>query len=559
WLKWYAHANGVYVKHAHNGGEVRVGKYKLDGLVELPPPLRSIALEFNGCAFHGCPSCYLPETVCPNNKTAGQNYAETQARAKEIEKHYRLHAVWECELARELKKPANDEMKQFFEALPDFGPIRPRDAFFGGRTAPYCFHEDVSNDMEKFGIAYYDVTSLYPFINFTALYPVKHAKVIVGCYDVHWTKPEDLPFKGLIKVFVVPPRRLRLPVLPAKWDDRLLFSLCRTCSIQNRESCANSDEYACTHTDEQRGWVTTTTHLELEEALRNGYVVTHFDRAYHWEQWTDDLFKGYIKEFMAMKLQATGWPDDCTTQEQCDEFIRQNEERYGIKLDPAKMVKNNLLCRLAKAFLNMLWGRFSLRPNLAKYVVTESSSKYFDIIGNDKNEVHTVEMVSSEAVGVTYSSKDDFVREGTSFNLFLSIFTTSAARLKLYEIMRAVADAEGCKLLYTDTDSVIFRYDKSKPFPLQTGSFLGELTDETKGKEIMEFVCAGSKAYCLMMRDKKNHSEISYQMKLRGITLSAETARVLHFESFKEQVLSFLPLAPSSTTAIIYHCFLHSF
>jgi len=81
--------------------------------------------------------------------------------------------------------------------------------------------------------------------------------------------------------------------------------------------------------------------------------------------------------------------------------------------------------------------------------VTESFSKYFDVIGNDKNEIHSIEMVSDEAVGITYSSKDEFVVEGSSFNLFLSIFTTSAARLKLYEIMRAVADAEGCKLLYT--------------------------------------------------------------------------------------------------------------
>ncbi|KAH7710231.1 hypothetical protein AAVH_22472 [Aphelenchoides avenae] len=171
---------------------------------------------------------------------------------------------------------------------------------------------------------------------------------------------------------------------------------------------------------------------------------------------------------MALKLQATGWPDDCVTPEQQAEFIRQNEERYGIKLDPAKMIKNSLLCILAKRFLNTLWGRFCLRPNLAKYIVTESASRYFDLIESDKNEVHTIEMVSDDAVGITYSSKDDFVVEGTSFNLFLSIFTTSAARLKLYSIMRAVADSEGCKLLYTDTDSVIFRYDKSKPFPLQT-------------------------------------------------------------------------------------------
>lgn len=96
-----------------------------------------------------------------------------------------------------------------------------------------------------------------------------------------------------------------------------------------------------------------------------------------------------------------------------------------------------------------MWGRFCLRPNLAKYIVTESASRYFDLIESDKNQVHAIEMVSDDAVGITYSAKNEFVVEGSSFNLFLSIFTTSAARLKLYSIMRAVADAEGCKLLYT--------------------------------------------------------------------------------------------------------------
>jgi len=57
--------------------------------------------------------------------------------------------------------------------------------------------------------------------------------------------------------------------------------------------------------------------LELEEALRQGYVITHFDRAYHWDEWATDLFKGYIKEFMALKLQVTNENAEYLVKKKC--------------------------------------------------------------------------------------------------------------------------------------------------------------------------------------------------------------------------------------------------
>ena len=57
WLKYYAHTHSVDIRHARNGSEVQVGDYKLDGFY-IGSDGEKVALEFNGCIWHGCPKCY---------------------------------------------------------------------------------------------------------------------------------------------------------------------------------------------------------------------------------------------------------------------------------------------------------------------------------------------------------------------------------------------------------------------------------------------------------------------------------------------------------------------
>lgn len=67
-------------------------------------------------------------------------------------------------------------------------------------------------------------------------------------------------------------------------DERLLFPLCYRCAILHRESnfVDGIDKYLCDHSDDERSFNTTTTHIELQEALRQGYRCTHLYRALHW-------------------------------------------------------------------------------------------------------------------------------------------------------------------------------------------------------------------------------------------------------------------------------------
>ena len=103
--------------------------------------------------------------------------------------------------------------------------------------------------------------SLYPSVNACTeegeQYPVGYPNIILG--------PELDDFLqeigGLKKVFgfvhceILPPPNLRIPSVPARINNKLLFALCR--------SCAEAEQTEpCTHSDKERSF---TTHISTPE------------------------------------------------------------------------------------------------------------------------------------------------------------------------------------------------------------------------------------------------------------------------------------------------------
>ena len=62
------------------------------------------------------------------------------------------------------------------------------------------------------------------------------------------------------------------------------------------------------------------------------------------------------------------------------------------------------------------------------------------------------------------------------------------ARLKLYSYHHKLQK----QVLYYDTDSVIYQWKEGQT-EIETGDFLGQMTDELKGDTIVEFVSGGAK------------------------------------------------------------------
>ena len=73
---------------------------------------------------------------------------------------------------------------------------------------------------------------------------------------------------------------------------------------------------------------------------------------------------------------------------------------------------------------------------------------------------------------VVTKNEDEYQRSFKQ-NVFIAAFTTSFARLKLYDAI----DSLGDRVLYYDTDSVIYKTKRGQE-KLPLGEFLGQFTNE---------------------------------------------------------------------------------
>nr|CAD2125230.1 unnamed protein product [Meloidogyne enterolobii]CAD2197109.1 unnamed protein product [Meloidogyne enterolobii]CAD2200914.1 unnamed protein product [Meloidogyne enterolobii]CAD2206300.1 unnamed protein product [Meloidogyne enterolobii] len=556
-MKWYEEEHGVKIQTAHSdGGEKKVGNYKLDGWIEE----EKLGIEVNGCVWHGCERCYSEDNaVLPNGLTAGKQREKDARRLEYIRSQgVKVQVFWECEIRGMLDK--DREMRSSFKKYLDDGPIDLRACFFGGRTGPLSlFYKPAEGEK----ISYYDVTSLYPFINVSTKYPVGHPKVHILNQDVRWSRSEDNNFElAILKVFVIPPRSIDIPVLPMKVgedDERLLFPLCSLCATENPEGGVN-ENYSCPHSDQQRGWVSTCTSLELNAALEEGYVVTKVFRVLEYDSSDDQLFAPYISEFMAAKIHSSGF-DNCMKGnfEKEEEFIKECKEKFGINIDRSKMGPNKGKRTQAKLMLNNLWGRFSLRNfGLSQCAITDNPAELHKFYNDKSIEITGLDELTDEILLITYIKKKDWIEEHNCSNVVISLWTTSAARIHLLRAMQKVVRSDGCKLLYTDTDSLIFAHPINN-CPLQLGPHLGELTDEYPSHNILEYCCGGAKQYGLKLQRKNQHGDgHEYVLKVRGMTLNWDVLnnQGLQYNTFKEQVLSFAKTGENKPIDIIYPNFL---
>ena len=73
---------------------------------------------------------------------------------------------------------------------------------------------------------------------------------------------------------------------------------------------------------------------------------------WHFPQAEERLFAEYVDKFLRIKTEASGWPASCVTEQEKREYLRQFEQKEGIKLDPSKVASNSGLRSLAKLCLN---------------------------------------------------------------------------------------------------------------------------------------------------------------------------------------------------------------
>ena len=520
------------LKHAGNVGEVLVGvgRSHVDGF----DPVTNTIYEFNGCFFHGCPICFANRDqrhAKLDNRTLREVYDSTVQRIHYFrDLGYNVTVMWECTWNQ--FKQNREDVRQFLQDLSLTERLKPRDAFFGGRTNAIQLHCTTGPGEE---IRYVDVTSLYPSINKEGLYPVGHPEIISNP-----TQPIDTYF-GLARCKVLPPYELYHPVLPYRCKGKLVFPLCRTCTETQIKLSLNERTHYCSHEDHERTLTGTWCTPELMEAKDKGYTILKLYEVWHFPKSSTQLFRTYVDTFLKLKQEASGWPtgmeDDPTKQQQ---YVADYLRHEGVELEAANIAKNPGKRALAKMMLNSFWGKFGQQSNKTQVQPFSEPSKFYQLLQDNEQKLHSIRIVNDHMIEVVHNYEDDATPSQTNINIFVAAFTTCLARLKLYRALDCLKE----NVLYFDTDSIIYHWKPNGP-ALPLGNYLGQFTNELDhGDYIVDFAAAGPKNYGYRTFKGK------VECKVRGFRLNTRGQEQLNFDILKNNIIQEITNPQSTPNSI---------
>ena len=142
WILWFQHTyhENMVTRQARGADgenciwyDVKAGKqlfYAVDGYFVDSKDVEHV-LKFNGCWYHGCPSCYPGDrdTLMINTKSLKMRYFETLKKEKaSTSMGYVVHSMWSCDFLRQ--KSMTPPLQDFCSHLDVSEKIDIRDSYF---------------------------------------------------------------------------------------------------------------------------------------------------------------------------------------------------------------------------------------------------------------------------------------------------------------------------------------------------------------------------------------------------------------------------------------------
>ena len=393
-------------------------------------------------------------------------------------------------------------------------------AMHGGRTDTRCLLKEWTPEQVAQGIygKYQDVQSLYPTVQFYDPMPVGAPR-----YRVWETQPTSAQLAavfGFVCCDIEPTRYLHHPILVELDADtgRLVADLKPKTNV-----------------------VIPTPELHL--ALANGYKVTRVYWWYDFDQSTD-LFKPYFRDVLKIKIEASGLPKWIQTPDDWTTFQSYHANELGIALDKADMIPNASRKAGAKLLANSLWGKFGERSNYShweSYSTQGDTAKIMALENLWMDGAVDIQFrkYSGDQSHVAVIYKDNRQRPSNHplqkkrrarTNIAIASMVTSHARVRLWTELNKLGD----RVLYHDTDSIIYEHHPQE-YNIPEGKYLGEWEDETGGQPIIAFTSTGPKCYSYITQAPDGSTKSC--TKVKGISLNADNAARIHFDSMKQLVV----------------------
>jgi hypothetical protein len=368
-------------------------------------------------------------------------FSRTQKRKQFLKSFlpdFEIIEIWEHDWDKMCKD--NSDLIEFLKGYDFEENLEPRDCLYGGRTNALKLYYNCSKGERIF---YYDFCSLYPAVMKYEPYPIGHPIIISENFSY------DKEYFGVIKCTILPPRKLYIPVLPLNINKKLVFTLCYKCAFEQ----LNDPE--CSHTDEERSLKGTWVSLEINKAIKLGYKLIKYHQIWNFEEKsqydpiakTGGLFTDYVNFNLKGKTEASGFPADCPSDILKDEFIKEFENKEGVKLDKANIAKNPGVRNEKKAKLNCLWGFFALASDHTMFKIIYKKEELDHLLSNDQFIIQNIDFCDDDFIQVSYSIREEFSFGSSNTNVIIAAFTTCHARLKLYSELERLGE----NVIYFDT------------------------------------------------------------------------------------------------------------
>uniref|UniRef100_A0A1I8JAQ8 DNA-directed DNA polymerase n=1 Tax=Macrostomum lignano TaxID=282301 RepID=A0A1I8JAQ8_9PLAT len=236
--------------------------------------------------------------------------------------------------------------------------------------------------------------------------------------------------------------------------------------------------------------------IRLEEALFGGRTeafVPHAEATETVELRYRDVVSLYptVNKFDKYPLKAESSGSPGMAEDAKAAYMASFFEREGVRLE--KVEENPGLRFVAKIFLNSLWGKFCQRDDLTSTEIVDSYEAWLQRLTDPSIKVKSCEPIGESFMMLEYKPRFGGAGERAFkyANVPIGVFTTSHARLRLYEALEGL----GTRVIYADTDSVVYRCSPGEYEP-PGGSSLGQWTDEVPaGCRMVQFTTGGPKLY----------------------------------------------------------------